>query len=84
MTTRTDSTAFADLVVGHHLARNRIRAEKTHIELAEAIGVSPAELERFEAGQQAISPLQLFSAARYFRLNIAAFFQPLPSGEVSR
>lgn len=73
---RSNRKAVAtDLVVGANVRRLRIEANLSLVELAEALGISHQQLQKYETGANRISAGMLFELAGFFALPVDALFE---------
>ncbi len=72
---RSDRKAIAaDLVVGTNVRRLRTESGITLAEMAEALGISHQQLQKYETGANRASAGMLYELARYFVLPVDALF----------
>jgi len=72
---RSDRKAIAaDLVVGTNVRRLRTESGITLAEMAEALGISHQQLQKYETGANRASAGMLHELARYFVLPVDALF----------
>lgn len=72
---RSDRKASAaDLVVGANVRRLRVESGITLAEMAEALGISHQQLQKYETGANRVSAGMLYELARYFVMPIDALF----------
>ncbi len=73
---RSDRKAIAaDLVVGTNVRRLRTESGITLAEMAEALGISHQQLQKYETGANRVSAGMLYELARYFVLPVDALFE---------
>ena len=72
---RSDRKAIAaDLVVGTNVRRLRTESGITLAEMAEALGISHQQLQKYETGANRVSAGMLYELARYFVMPVDALF----------
>ncbi len=72
---RSDRKAIAaDLVVGANVRRLRVESGITLAEMAEALGISHQQLQKYETGANRVSAGMLYELSRYFVMPIDALF----------
>jgi transcriptional regulator with XRE-family HTH domain len=71
-------SAQRDRLVGARLRARRIQLGVTQVMLAEAIGVTFQQLQKYESGGNRISASRLYAAACALRTRIDRFFDELP------
>lgn len=73
-----------DVYVGRRLRFARqatdSRSPVTQPQLAEAIGTTFQQVQKYERGQNRISASRLYLAAQFFKLPVGWFFEGLESG----
>jgi transcriptional regulator with XRE-family HTH domain len=73
---RADRKALpADLVVGANVRQLRADAGLTLSELAEALGISHQQLQKYEIGANRISAGMLYELARFFVISVDQLFE---------
>jgi transcriptional regulator with XRE-family HTH domain len=73
---RSDRKASAaDLVVGANVRQLRADAGLTLSELAEALGISHQQLQKYETGANRISARMLYELARFFVIPVGQLFE---------
>ena len=72
-----------DVHVGDRVRRTRQFRDVELIELADQIGVSTAQLHRYEQGMERFAPEHLLKAARILGVNPSFFFNGLRGEEIS-
>ena len=73
---RADRKAMAaDLVVGANVRQLRADAVLTLSELAEALGISHQQLQKYETGANRISAGMLYELARFFVISVDQLFE---------
>lgn len=73
---RSDRKASAaDLVVGANVRQFRADAGLTLSELAEALGISHQQLQKYETGANRISAGMLYELARFFAIPVDQLFE---------
>jgi transcriptional regulator with XRE-family HTH domain len=73
---RADRKAMAaDLVVGANVRQLRADAVLTLSELAEALGISHQQLQKYETGANRISAGMLYELARFFVIPVDQLFE---------
>jgi transcriptional regulator with XRE-family HTH domain len=78
---RADRKATAaDLVVGTNVRQLRADAGLTLSELAEALGISHQQLQKYETGANRISAGMLYELARFFVIPVDQLFEDSDAG----
>ena len=82
---RSQSSEGIDVGVGQRLRSRRLELGLTQMELADALGVTFQQIQKYEKGTNRISPSKLMMAANFLRVAPHNFFEtPSPNGvEVS-
>ena len=63
--------------IGSKIREARIRAGMTLEKLSAAIGVSPAQVQKYESGKNRVSAEALFNFAKFFGLEVKFFYEGL-------
>ena len=63
--------------IGSKIREARIRAGTTLEKLSAAIGVSPAQVQKYESGKNRVSAEALFNFAKFFGLEVKFFYEGL-------
>jgi transcriptional regulator with XRE-family HTH domain len=78
---RSDRKAIAaDLVVGSNVRQLRADAGLTLSELAEELGISHQQLQKYETGANRISARMLYELARFFVIPVDQLFEGSDAG----
>lgn len=81
---RSDRKAVdTDLIVGANVRRMRTEAGLTLADLADALGISHQQLQKYETGANRISAGMLYELARFFAISVDRLFDggEAPPGE---
>jgi transcriptional regulator with XRE-family HTH domain len=75
-------THFVDAHVGERLRQRRLLLGLNQMQLAERIGVSFQQLQKYELGKNRVSASRLWEIAQALRVPVGFFFEGLSSSEV--
>ena len=78
---RAPSIKEIDVDVGQRLRSRRLELGATQMELADALGITFQQVQKYEKGTNRISPSKLMMAANFLRVAPHTFFEtPSPKG----
>lgn len=86
MTTSSIKTRMnhpVDIHVGSVLRKKRKEADITQEDLAEAVGITFQQVQKYEKGRNRISCSKLYEFAKFLHLDISTFFDGFSDGEYS-
>ncbi len=72
-----------DLEIGRRLRRARVVANLTQNELAEKLGISFQQIQKYENGANRISAARLWSVSRVFGLPVTYFYEGLSDEQIA-
>ncbi|MCC4595410.1 helix-turn-helix domain-containing protein [Xanthomonas campestris pv. phormiicola] len=75
-----------DRHIGQQIRLCRIQSDVSQVSLAEGIGVTFQQVQKYESGKNRVSGSMLYDIAGHLRVPVASFFEGLPepgSGELS-
>lgn len=72
-----------DVHVGRRLRTQRLIRGKSQTEVADAIGLTFQQLQKYEKGVNRIAPSRLVGVANFLEVDVAWFFQDGPTAGVS-
>jgi len=75
------STHPVDLHVGRQLRRRRKALDLSQSALADALGLTFQQVQKYERGANRISASKLYAAAHFLKTNTAFFFEGLPQAD---
>lgn len=67
------STPF-DVLIGNNLRHIRVMKNVSQSELADALGVTFQQIQKYEKGTNRISATRLFVASQFLQVNLESFF----------
>lgn len=73
-----------DIHVGLRVRMKRIAMNMTQTELAEAIGISFQQVQKYEHGANRIGSSRLFEIAQALNVSISYFFEDMPSDKLNK
>jgi transcriptional regulator with XRE-family HTH domain len=77
MNSKTREPTIVDVTVGERIRRRRELLEVSRENLAQGLGITYQQLQKYESGDNRISAGRLYDAAKILKTNIAYFFDGL-------
>lgn len=76
-------TNEVDRLIGSSLLEIRVKKGVTQAQLADAVGISSQQLQRYEAGKSRVAASRLFELCQAMGIPIAWIFEDIESAEIT-
>jgi transcriptional regulator with XRE-family HTH domain len=78
------ATTNIDKVIGHNIRIRRRSRGYSQMELAELLGVTPQQVQKYEKGANRVASSRLWELAKLFEVPVQSFFVGLDSYPISK
>ena len=80
MRKRSAALEKVDEAIGRNIRLQRFAKQMSQAELANSLGISAQQLQKYETGADRVSASRLFHASRLLRVSVLRFFDGLDVG----